>query len=72
MHQLWHMRSSMFVTKLLHSQNSHVGHSILIHGSTQIRHVELNWINCRSFHVLNPLSPNIHKQILQTDLYTFL
>ena len=20
----------------------------------------------------NPLSPNIHKQILQTDLYTFL
>ena len=21
---------------------------------------------------LNPLSPNIHKQILQTDLYTFL
>ena len=22
--------------------------------------------------ILNPLSPNIHKQILQTDLYTFL
>ena len=21
---------------------------------------------------INPLSPNIHKQILQTDLYTFL
>ena len=39
MHQLWHMRSSMFVTKLLRSQNSHVGHSILIHGSTQIRYM---------------------------------
>ena len=22
--------------------------------------------------IINPLSPNIHKQILQTDLYTFL
>ena len=30
---------------LLHSKNSHVGHSNLIHGSTQIRHVGLNsWI----------------------------
>ena len=23
------------------------------------------------FHLFNPLSPSIHKQILQTDLYTF-
>ena len=26
---------------------------------------------CWSPHLINPLSPNIHKQILQTDLYTF-
>ena len=31
------MRSSMFKTRSLHSsRNSHVDHSILIHGSTQI------------------------------------
>ena len=33
------MRSLTFVTKLLHSRNFHVGHSILIHGSTQIRYM---------------------------------
>ena len=45
MHQVWEMRSWTFETKSVHSRNSHVGHSILIHGSTQIRstqHVGLN------------------------------
>ena len=34
------MRSLTFETKSHHSQNSHAGHLILIHWSTQIRHVE--------------------------------
>ena len=29
--------------KSLHSRNFHVSHSILIHGSTKIRYVRLNW-----------------------------
>ena len=37
MHKVRHMRSSTFETQSLHSRNSHVGHWILIHGSTQIR-----------------------------------
>ena len=41
------MRSSMFETKSLHSQNSNVDHSILIHGSTQIRLVVLYWLKRR-------------------------
>jgi len=36
--------SSAFEMKSLHSHTSHVGHSILIYGSTQIRHVELKLI----------------------------
>jgi len=36
------MRSSTFETKSLHGRNSHVDHSILIHGSTQIRYVDFN------------------------------
>ena len=31
----------MFEKKSLHSRNSHVGHSIVIHESTQIRYVGL-------------------------------
>ena len=42
MHWVRHMRSSTFKTKSVHSRNSHVGHSILIHRLTQIRYVELN------------------------------
>ena len=42
------MRSLTFETKSYHSQNSHVSHLILIHGSTQIRHVEDPFM---SFHV---------------------
>ena len=38
MHKVQNMRSSTFETKLLHSENSHVGHSILIHGLTQIQY----------------------------------
>ena len=41
MHYVRQMRSSTFKTKSLHSRNSHVGHSILIHGWAQIRDVEL-------------------------------
>ena len=46
------MRSSTFEAKLLHSQDLHVGHLNLIHGSTQIRHTELNFKR-RSLHVPN-------------------
>ena len=35
------------------SRNSPVGHSNFIHGSTQIRHVGVNWFKSRSFYVLN-------------------
>ena len=45
MHRVQNVRSSTFEMKLLNSQNSHVGHSNLIHGLTQIffiRDVELN------------------------------
>ena len=32
-----------------------------------------NWLmNVLRYAEINPLSPDIHKQILQTDLYTFL
>ena len=41
----------MFEAKSLHSRNSQMGHSILIHGSTQIWHVGLNWFKRRSLHV---------------------
>ena len=41
-HWIQHMKSLMFETKLLHSQNSHVGHSNSMHRSIQIRHVGLN------------------------------
>ena len=37
MRQVWHMRSSAFETKSLHSRNSYVGHSILTHGSNHPR-----------------------------------
>ena len=47
------MRGSTFQKKVLHSQNFHVGHSILIHGLTQIQYVGLNWLKHRSPHVLN-------------------
>ena len=40
MHYVRQMRSSTFETKSVHSQISHVGHLILLHGS--IRSVELN------------------------------
>ena len=40
-------------TKSLHIRNSHVGHSILIHGSTQTRHVGFYLFKRRSLHVLN-------------------
>ena len=48
-----HVRSSTFETKSLRSRNSHVGHSILIHLSTQIRHLGFNRFKRRSLHVLN-------------------
>ena len=48
------MRSSMFSTKSLHSRNSHVDHSILIRGSTQVRRVALYWsIEMSISHVRN-------------------
>ena len=31
---------------------SHVDHSILIHGSTQVKFVGLNWLKRSSFHAL--------------------
>ena len=34
--------------KSLHSRNFHVSHSILIHGSTKIRYVRLNWFKRRA------------------------
>ena len=37
MHQVWHMRSSTFETKSLHSRNFYVGHSIVTHGSNHPR-----------------------------------
>ena len=41
MHQVRHLKSSTFETKSLLGRNSHVGHSKLIHRSTQIRYVGL-------------------------------
>ena len=35
------MRNSTFEINSLHSQNSHVGHLILIHGSTQLNMLDL-------------------------------
>ena len=54
MHQVRHMRSSTFFhfeTKSL--TKSRVGHSILIIGSTQIRHVTLYRFKLRSLHLLS-------------------
>ena len=42
MHKVQNVRSLTFEMKLLHSKNSHVGHSNLIHRLTQIQYVELN------------------------------
>ena len=50
---IMHMKSLTFETKSLHSRNSHVDDSNLIPGSTQIRDIELNWFQRRSFHALN-------------------
>ena len=61
-----------FETKLLHSWNSHVGHTILIHGSTQIRHVELNWINCQSFHVHRQWKTQLWRQLLNFRVCMFV
>ena len=41
MHLIQHMKSLIFEVKLLHSQNSHVGHLDSICGLTQIRRVGL-------------------------------
>ena len=46
------MKSSTFDTKSLHSQNSFVGYSNVIHGFTKIRYVGRNRFKRRSFHVL--------------------
>ena len=46
------IRSLMFEMKALHNQHSHVGHSNLIYGLTQIRYVGLNCFKRLSVHVL--------------------
>lgn len=48
MHEIRHMKSSIFETKLLHSRNSHVGHSKIIHGSTQMRYDFFTLFHLRS------------------------
>ena len=44
-----HALGSALETKSLLSQNSHVGHSILIYGLTQIRYFWLDWFKRRTF-----------------------
>ena len=33
--------------------------------------IKFSWMNPSYIWYINPLSPNTHQQILQTDLYTF-
>ena len=63
MRQVRHMRSSTFEMKSLHNRNSHVDHSNLIHGSTQIRCVDFNWFKRRSSQGLG----SVHEKI---DVWT--